>query len=191
MSRFDGRTVLVTGAASGIGFEMASQFRDEGAHVYAADLTPDGSPDGTTALRLDVTDEDAIKNAIATVLDERGQLDVLCSNAGAASTTDPIACTAQEWDQVFAVNARGVFLCAKYALPHMLRQGSGVIVNTASVAGTIGLKDRAAYCGKQGCRDRLHQASCHSVRRHRDPLQLHQPRDGGLTVGWTVVSPGR
>jgi NAD(P)-dependent dehydrogenase (short-subunit alcohol dehydrogenase family) len=150
MSRFDGRTVLVTGAASGIGFEMASQFRAEGARVYAADLTPDGSPDGTTALRLDVTDEDAIKNAIATVIDERGQLDVLCSNAGAASTTDPIACTAQEWDHVFAVNARGVFLCAKYALPHMLHQGSGVIVNTASVAGMIGLKDRAAYCASKG-----------------------------------------
>jgi len=142
--------VLVTGAASGIGFEMASQFRAEGARVYAADLTPDGSPDGTTALRLDVTDEDAIKNAIATVIDERGQLDVLCSNAGAASTTDPIACTAQEWDHVFAVNARGVFLCAKYALPHMLHQGSGVIVNTASVAGMIGLKDRAAYCASKG-----------------------------------------
>lgn len=150
MSRFDGRVVLITGAASGIGFEMASQFRDGGAHVYAADLAPDGSPDGTTVLRLDVTDEDAIKRAIVTVIDDRGRLDVLCSNAGVASTTDPIACTAQEWDHVFAVNARGVFLCAKYTLPHMLRQGSGVIVNTASVAGMIGLKDRAAYCASKG-----------------------------------------
>jgi len=147
---FDGRAVLITGAASGIGFEMASQFRDAGAHVYAADLAPEGSPNGTTALRLDVTDEDAIRNAIATVIEDRGHLDVLCSNAGAASTTDPIECTAQEWDHVFAVNARGVFLCAKYALPHMLRQGSGVIVNTASVAGMIGLKDRAAYSASKG-----------------------------------------
>ena len=150
MSRFEGRIVLITGAASGIGFEMASQFRDAGAHVYAADLSPAGSPVGTIGLRMDVTDEEAIKSAIATVIDAHGHLDVLCSNAGAASTTDPIACTAKEWDHVFAVNARGVFLCAKYALPHMLRQDHGVIVNTASVAGMIGLKDRAAYCASKG-----------------------------------------
>jgi len=150
MSRFDGRTVLITGAASGIGFEMARQFRAEGAHVYAADLEPVGSPDGTTMLELDVTDEDAIKNAIARVISDTGRLDVLCSNAGTGSTTDAIECTAEEWDQVFAVNARGVFLCAKYALPHMLHQSGGVIVNTASVAGMIGLKDRAAYCASKG-----------------------------------------
>jgi NAD(P)-dependent dehydrogenase (short-subunit alcohol dehydrogenase family) len=150
MSRFDGRTVLITGAASGIGYEMASQFRDEGARVYAADLNPEGSPDGTHALPLDVTDEAAIRSAVATVVEDGGRLDVLCNNAGAASTTDPIACTADEWDHVFAVNARGVFLGTKYALPHMLEQGSGVIVNTASVAGMVGLKDRAAYCASKG-----------------------------------------
>jgi len=170
---------------------MASQFRDAGAHVYAADLAPEGSPNGTTALRLDVTDEDAIRNAIATVIEDRGHLDVLCSNAGAASTTDPIECTAQEWDHVFAVNARGVFLCAKYALPHMLRQGSGVIVNTASVAGMIGLKDRAAYSASKGAVIRLHQAGRHPVCRHRNPLQLHLPGDGGLTMGWPVARRGR
>jgi NAD(P)-dependent dehydrogenase (short-subunit alcohol dehydrogenase family) len=150
MSRFDGRTVLITGAASGIGYEMASQFRDEGARVYAADLNPEGSPDGTHALPLDVTDEAAIRSAVATVVEDGGRLDVLCNNAGAASTTDPIACTADEWDHVFAVNARGVFLGTKYALPHMLAQGSGTIVNTASAAGMIGLRDRAAYCASKG-----------------------------------------
>jgi NAD(P)-dependent dehydrogenase (short-subunit alcohol dehydrogenase family) len=150
MTRFDGRTVLITGAASGIGFEMASQFRDEGARVYAADLKPEGSPDGTDALSLDVTDEAAVRSVVAKVIEDAGRLDVLCNNAGAASTTDPIACTAEEWDHVFAVNARGVFLGTKYALPHMLEQGSGVIVNTASVAGMVGLKDRAAYCASKG-----------------------------------------
>jgi NAD(P)-dependent dehydrogenase (short-subunit alcohol dehydrogenase family) len=150
VSRFDGRTVLVTGAASGIGFEMASQFRNEGAQVFAADLNPEGAPEGTRALKVDVTDEAAIREAVATVIDEGGRLDILCNNAGAASTTDPIACTAEEWDHVFAVNARGVFLGTKYALPHMLERGSGVIVNTASAAGMIGLKDRAAYCASKG-----------------------------------------
>ncbi len=150
MSRFDGKVVLITGAASGIGFEMAKQFRAEGAIVYGGDLNPAGVPDGTTGLALDVTDEGAIKAAIDRVIADQGRLDVLCNNAGLSSITSAIDCTADEWDRVFAVNARGVFLCTKYALPHMLAQGGGSIVNTASVAGMVGLKDRAAYCASKG-----------------------------------------
>ncbi len=150
MERFDGRTVLVTGAGSGIGFEMASQFRDEGARVFAADLDPTGAPTGTAALTVDVTEEDSITAAVAQVIAATGRIDVLCSNAGTGSTTDPVDCTAEEWDRVFAVNARGVFLCARAVLPHMLSQGGGAIVNTASVAGMVGLRDRTAYCASKG-----------------------------------------
>jgi NAD(P)-dependent dehydrogenase (short-subunit alcohol dehydrogenase family) len=75
---------------------------------------------------------------------------VLCNNAGAESVTDPVACTAAEWDRVFAVNARGVFPGTKYVLPLMLKQRKGAIVNTASVAGMVGLADRAAYCASKG-----------------------------------------
>lgn len=142
--------MVVTGAASGIGFEMARQFRDEGARVYAADLAADGVPEATTGVRVDVTDAGSVSAALALAVRETGRLDVLCNNAGASSTTDPIACTVEEWERTFAVNARGVFLGTKYALPTMLAQGSGAIVNTASVAGLVGLKDRAAYCASKG-----------------------------------------
>lgn len=148
--RFDGRSVLVTGAASGIGFEMARQFLDEGATVFAADLNADGAPAGTTALSVDVTDEASIAAVVARVVTETGRLDVLCNNAGASSTTDPIACTLADWEHTFAVNVRGVFLGTKHALPTMLEQGRGAIVNTASVAGLVGLPDRAAYCASKG-----------------------------------------
>lgn len=150
MNRFDGRTVLVTGASSGIGYEMARQFLAEGAVVYGADLRAAAMPAGVTALAVDVTVEQSIEAAIATIIAGQGRLDVLCNNAGASSTTGPLECTAEEWDHVFAVNARGVFLGTKYALPHMLRQGSGAIVNTASAAGMVGLKDRTAYCASKG-----------------------------------------
>jgi NAD(P)-dependent dehydrogenase (short-subunit alcohol dehydrogenase family) len=150
VSRFDGQTVLVTGAASGIGYEMARQFQDEGARVYAGDVHPGGVPKGTTALRLDVTDSDSVAAAVTRAAEETGRLDVLCNNAGVSSTTDPIACSVEEWNQTFAVNVRGVFLGTKHALPIMLAQACGAIVNTASAAGLVGLKGRAAYCASKG-----------------------------------------
>jgi NAD(P)-dependent dehydrogenase (short-subunit alcohol dehydrogenase family) len=149
-NRFDGRTVVITGAASGIGYEMARQFHYEGAVVFAADLNPEGVPDGTTGVRADVTDADSVQALVTQAVEGTGRLDVLCNNAGASSVTDPVNCTLEDWEHTFAVNSRGVFLGTKYALPVMLAQGSGAIVNTASVAGSVGLKDRAAYCASKG-----------------------------------------
>lgn len=147
---FSGKTVLVTGAASGIGFQMATQFRDRGATVFAADLNPDRCPDGTAVLRVDVTDEASVRDAVARAVRDTGRLDVLCNNAGLGSTTNPVDCTVEEWDRVFAVNARGVFLGTKYALPHMLDRSYGVLIHTSSAAGLAGLKDRSAYCASKG-----------------------------------------
>jgi NAD(P)-dependent dehydrogenase (short-subunit alcohol dehydrogenase family) len=149
-TRFDGRTVIVTGAGSGIGLEMARQFVAEGARVYAADLEPKDVPEAATALRVDVTDPESLAAVFEVAVGQTGRLDVVCNNAGASSTTDPLSCTVEEWDHVFAVNARGVFLGTKLALPTMLTQGRGAIVNTASAAGLVGLKDRAAYCASKG-----------------------------------------
>ncbi len=75
---------------------------------------------------------------------------MLCNNAGIGSTRDVLATTAEEWERVFAVNVTGTFNGVKAALPHMLDAGRGAIVNTASVAGMIGLRDRAAYCASKG-----------------------------------------
>lgn len=149
MSRFEGQTVAVTGASSGIGRQMVTQFLAEGARVFGADLAGEGLPDGATFVRCDVSREHdvhaLIESAAAT-----GRLDVLCNNAGIGSTVDAAGCSVEEWDRVFSVNARGVFLGTKHALPVMLAQGRGSIVNTASVAGMVGLRDRAAYCASKG-----------------------------------------
>lgn len=147
--RFTGRSVVVTGAASGIGYEMARLFRSEGAIVTAADLDPAGVPDGCEPITVDVSDAEGMARLIAGTIERVGRIDVLCSNAGIGSTSSAVDCSVEEWDRVFAVNARGVFLGAKYALPHMLAAGNGVIVNTASVAGLVGLRDRAAYCASK------------------------------------------
>jgi len=147
--RFEGRTVIVTGAASGIGREAARQFLAEGATVIGGDRDLD-VPDGAIGVQIDVTDPAAVEELVGTALARTGQLDVMCNIAGIGSTTDALACTPEEWDRVFAVNAKGVFLGTKYALPPMLERKRGVIVNMASVGALVGLRDRAAYCASKG-----------------------------------------
>ncbi len=150
MSRFDGRTVLITGAGSGIGLEMTRQFLAQGAIVFAADLDTGQVPEAATPVSVNVTDPGSVAAAVGRCVEDTGRLDVVCNNAGMSSATDPIACSLEEWERTFAVNSRGVFLGVKYALPHMLEQRAGAIVNTASAAGMVGLKDRAAYCASKG-----------------------------------------
>jgi NAD(P)-dependent dehydrogenase (short-subunit alcohol dehydrogenase family) len=147
---FAGRTAIVTGAASGIGFELAALMVAAGATVLAADLDPAGVPDGCEGVHADVSREADVQALVERAVAATGRLDVMCNNAGIGSTADPQSCTVEEWDRVFAVNARGVFLGTRFALGPMLEQRRGAIVNTASVAGLIGLPDRAAYCASKG-----------------------------------------
>src|SRR5262249_34835327 len=113
-ARFAGRSAVVTGAGSGIGFEIARKLRAEGAWVLAADVDTSGVPDGGEPMRVDVAHEPDVVAMVSRAVDEHGRIDVLCNNAGIASVTDVVECTAEEWDRVFSVNARGVFLGCHY-----------------------------------------------------------------------------
>jgi NAD(P)-dependent dehydrogenase (short-subunit alcohol dehydrogenase family) len=146
---FTGRRALVTGAGSGIGLAIADALLERGAEVIALDLRTDGVPDGAVRVPTDVSDEDQVRHALETVA-ELGPIDTLFNNAGIGSTKSVIDCEPDEWDRVFNVNVRGTYLMCKHLLPSMLERRFGVIVNTASVAGTIGLRDRAAYCASKG-----------------------------------------
>ncbi|WP_326791497.1 SDR family oxidoreductase [Streptomyces sp. NBC_00841] len=150
MARFSGRKVLITGAGSGIGREMTRLFLEEGASVIGADLDPSNVPAGAHQFKVDTSSEDDVAQLFTAARDTLGGVDILCNNAGIGSTTSVLDATVAEWDRVFAVNVRGTFLCTKYALPYMLDQKAGVIVNTASVAGMIGLADRASYAASKG-----------------------------------------
>jgi NAD(P)-dependent dehydrogenase (short-subunit alcohol dehydrogenase family) len=155
--RFAGRRAFVTGAGSGIGEAVARALHAEGADVVLADarlepaqavageLGTGGGDARATALALDVRDEDAVRAAVG-----GGEIDVLVNCAGIGSTTNAPDTPLEVWEDVFAVNARGTFLCCKHVLPGMVRKGRGSIVNMASVAGMIGLRNRAAYSASKG-----------------------------------------
>src|SRR5436309_2538296 len=136
---------LVTGGGSGIGAAVAQRLADDGFDITIADLQPEAVATnlGATAIRLDVRDEARVAEAMDGV-------EVLVNAAGIGSTTDAPSTPLEVWEDVFAVNARGTFLCCKHAIPGMRARGGGAIVNIASVAGLVGLRKRAAYCASKG-----------------------------------------
>ena len=153
---FAGKVAFVTGAGTGIGRATALAFAREGAGVVAGDLSEQDNREtarmikeaGGRALAVgcDVRRTEDVKAALDKTVDALGRLDVAFNNAGVENEIKEAAdVTEEEWDRIIAVNLRGVFLCMKYEIPLMLRQGGGAIVNTSSGAGVKGFPGGAAY----------------------------------------------
>ncbi|MHA3915949.1 SDR family NAD(P)-dependent oxidoreductase [Halovulum sp. GXIMD14793] len=147
MSRFAGKVVLITGAASGFGLMVAQDLAAQEARLSLSDIAPDGIdiPDAMIS-KVDVSQEADIAGQVADTLDRFGQLDIAINNAGIGGRMAPITeTTVEEFDQLMAVNARGVFLGLKHQLPPMLAAGSGAIVNVSSASGLVGAAAIASY----------------------------------------------
>ena len=148
----EGKMAVVTGAASGIGAAVSERLIAEGAHVVGADRDEgvcDASDKAFTAAVTDVSDEGSVVELIA-LAESIAPIDVLVNVAGIGSTTNAPDTPLEVWEAVFAVNARGTFLTCKHSIPPMAARGRGAIVNLASVAGQVGLRNRAAYCASKG-----------------------------------------
>ena len=142
--RLAGQVAVVTGAGRGIGKAIAEAYAKEGATVVCAARSIDeieavANQIGGTAIRCDVSEEADIRGLMERTLAEVGPIDILVNNAGAVARLPVHELPVADWDQVINVNLRGVFLCAKYALPSMLERGSGCIINISSGAGVVGL----------------------------------------------------
>ena len=126
--RFDGKTVLVTGAARGIGARIAASFAEHGAIVYGADVS-----EGAT-LKLDVTDRNALREAVERIRGERGGIDVLVNNAGVLAAGPFDSTSGEHFDRLVGVNFVGVFNCVQAVVPAMRGRKGASIINIASVS---------------------------------------------------------
>ncbi len=151
------KIALVTGAGSGIGRATAELFVREGASVVIADRDGEraaevarGLGDAATAFTVDVSHSASVERMMDEVVRRFGRLDVLVNNAGYGIRGSVVTTDEADWDALMAVNLKGVFLCSKYAVPHMAAGGGGAIVNTSSTSATVGIPDRAAYVASKG-----------------------------------------
>jgi NAD(P)-dependent dehydrogenase (short-subunit alcohol dehydrogenase family) len=151
------KIALITGAGSGMGRAAALLFAKEGASIACADIDQAAAAetakmigrDGgkAIAVRADVSNSDEVQAMVAATVEKLGPPNVLYNNAGIEGRSNFLAQMPEEdFDRVIAINLRGVWLGIKYALPHMIKIGGGSIINTASIAGLVGIKSAAAYC---------------------------------------------
>ena len=158
--RLDGKRALVTCAGSGIGEQIARVFAGQGARIGVGDINAEAGERVATEIRqaggeaafvpLDVTDPASVESAFS-VLDSAGPLDILVNNAGIGFVGDILHTPVEDFDRLFAVNVRGVFLCSQAAVRRMQEAGrGGCIVNLASIASKVALADRFAYAATKG-----------------------------------------
>ncbi len=168
MARLTGKTALITGAGTGIGRACALQFAREGARLVLAARRPEpisavaevvhNAGGEAYAVRCDVTSATDAERAVSAAITRFGRLDIVVNNAGGLFVGTAEQTSEEEWDRLMDVNAKGVFLMCRAAIPFMRRAGRGSIVNVGSILGIIGMKNRAAYCASKGAVAQLTKA---------------------------------
>ena len=152
MMRFKNKVVIVSGGASGIGKAVCELFLIEGAKVFVLDLNLQEPPSVRGDLhyiKTDITNSQSIADAVTVIESSCDSIDVLCNIAGIELSKSFQDTEEHEWEKVFAVNVKGMFLLSK-ALLRFMKKSGGSIVNTASISGIVGWPQSAAYCSSKG-----------------------------------------
>ncbi|HWP91777.1 MAG TPA: SDR family oxidoreductase [Thermodesulfobacteriota bacterium] len=154
------KVAIITGSGSGIGKAAALMFAREGAKVIVADIDEAAAKKTveeikiqggeSTFFQVDVTKELQVKQMIDVTEERFGRLDVLFNNAGMQNIGSILEVKEEDWNKVFDVNVKSVFFCSRHAVPLMIRNGGGSIINVSSVAGVVGVPKLAAYCAAKG-----------------------------------------
>jgi NAD(P)-dependent dehydrogenase (short-subunit alcohol dehydrogenase family) len=159
MGRLDGKVAVITGAGGGMGREATLLFSEEGARVCAADLDAAAAEESAAAARdafafqVDVADPDNVRAMYDATKERYGGIDILYNNAGISPGDDAsiLETEPDAWERVQAVNTRGVYLCCKYGIPHLLERGGGSIINVASFVALLGAAtSQISYTASKG-----------------------------------------
>ncbi|WP_377296947.1 SDR family NAD(P)-dependent oxidoreductase [Rhizobium sp. SGZ-381] len=193
MADHAGKTVLITGSASGIGLAIVERFLSEGANVAGLDLKPtrvDDPSDRLLSITADATDEAAVNKAVADVADRFGRLDVMVCNAGVIGIGSVVDMDFAEWRRVTEINLNSVFLGARAAARQMIAQGGGgVIVNASSGAGRKGAANLSHYCASKAAIVSLTQSLAIELARHDIRVNCYTP--GHIeTPFWKDIAEG-
>lgn len=160
MFNLSGKVAVVTGGGSGIGHAISTLFAGQGAHVEVLDIDGQAAADTASAIAraggsavgasCDVSDAAGVRSAFGQIIGRTRRLDILINNAGVAYVGNIERTSEDDFDRVYRVNVKGVFLCSQAAVPTMVGQGGGVILNMASIVSFIGVADRFAYSMSKG-----------------------------------------
>jgi NAD(P)-dependent dehydrogenase (short-subunit alcohol dehydrogenase family) len=159
MGRLEGKVVVITGAGGGMGREAALLFSEEGARVCVADLDREaaertaGEARDAFAVEVDVADPDSVRGLYEATVSRYGGIDVLYNNAGISPADDGsiLETEPDAWQRVQDVNAKGVYLCCKYGIPHLLVRGGGSVINVASFVALVGAAtSQISYTASKG-----------------------------------------
>ncbi len=158
--RLKDKVAIITGSGSGIGKAAALIFAREGAKVVVADIIESSAKKtveeieakGGEAIsfQVDITVESQVKQMTQAAKEKFGKLDILFNNAGMQNIGTVLEVAEEDWDRVFEVNVKSVLFCSKHAIPLMIENGGGSIINVGSVAGVVGVPKLAAYCAAKG-----------------------------------------
>ena len=193
-NRHAGKSVLVTGSASGIGLGIVERFLAEGARVTGFDLN-ETKAEGVMSIRGDATDEAQVQQAVDRVVAEQGGLDVMVCNAGVIAVEPVVEMDYANWRRVMDINVNSVFLGSRAAARAMIAQGrGGVIVNASSGAGRRGVPNLSHYCASKAAILMLTQSLAIELAPHRIrancyvPGHIETPFWGGIAEGFAKVT---
>jgi NAD(P)-dependent dehydrogenase (short-subunit alcohol dehydrogenase family) len=178
----NGLVAIVTGGASGIGAAIARRLHDEGARVAVLDRDPSGADADLAAFTADVSDRASVDAAVAAVAERFGGIDIVVNNAGIGAVGDVAANDDDEWARVLSVNVTGIARVTGAALPWLRKSRAAAVCNTASIASTTGLPQRALYSASKGAVSALTRAM--AADHLREGIRVNAVNPGTADTPW-------